>query len=124
MKPQINQQELQRYEQRLRESLNSLGDDAENVQEGSLRASGETHAERQDEAAEEAALKSDLAVLAAVDEQRLATADALRRIQDGTFGVCTSCNAPIERARLDVVPYASECAKCATARDRSASADA
>ncbi|TVQ56136.1 MAG: TraR/DksA family transcriptional regulator [Rhodobacteraceae bacterium] len=38
---------------------------------------------------------------------------ALRRIDEGEFGYCVACGKPIAIARLDLVPHAARCAKCA-----------
>lgn len=38
--------------------------------------------------------------------------DALKRIDDGTFGVCQGCQSPIAKNRLKAVPYARLCVKC------------
>ena len=35
--------------------------------------------------------------------------DALRRIEQGTFGKCAACGRPIEPARLEAIPWASYC---------------
>ncbi len=35
--------------------------------------------------------------------------DALWRIEDGTYGTCAVCGAPIPEERLDAVPYATLC---------------
>jgi RNA polymerase-binding protein DksA len=43
--------------------------------------------------------------------------DALHRIDEGTFGRCEECNRPISRERLEAIPYARYCLKCAQARD-------
>jgi len=40
-------------------------------------------------------------------------ADALRRIDDGTFGLCRHCQHPIPRARLEALPYTRYCVACA-----------
>lgn len=42
-----------------------------------------------------------------------AIADAWRRLDEGTFGVCDNCGEPIPKARLEAVPYATTCVKCA-----------
>lgn len=34
---------------------------------------------------------------------------ALQRIEAGTYGVCVDCGRPIERARLDAVPWTPYC---------------
>lgn len=38
---------------------------------------------------------------------------ALARIEDGSYGVCANCGDEISAERLDVVPYAALCRKCA-----------
>jgi RNA polymerase-binding transcription factor DksA len=38
--------------------------------------------------------------------------DALKRIADGTYGICVSCGGPVPKARLEVVPHARLCMKC------------
>lgn len=38
--------------------------------------------------------------------------DALRRIDDGTYGVCETCNKLIPQKRLAAVPHAKLCIKC------------
>ncbi|MCA1726598.1 MAG: TraR/DksA family transcriptional regulator [Actinobacteria bacterium] len=43
---------------------------------------------------------------------------ALARLDEGTFGFCTHCGKPIEKARLKALPYASLCIKDQTAEER------
>jgi DnaK suppressor protein len=38
---------------------------------------------------------------------------ALSRVADKTYGICESCGNPIPVARLEVLPYATECVSCA-----------
>jgi len=38
--------------------------------------------------------------------------DALRRIEQGTYGVCSECEEPISVKRLDAVPWARFCVAC------------
>jgi DnaK suppressor protein len=43
-------------------------------------------------------------------EHVLAEIDAaLKRIEDGTFGICRTCGKPIEPERLELLPYATQC---------------
>lgn len=35
--------------------------------------------------------------------------DALKRMDDGTYGLCERCGKPIERERLQALPYATLC---------------
>lgn len=38
--------------------------------------------------------------------------DALRRVEQGTYGVCHECEEPISAKRLDAVPWAKYCVTC------------
>jgi len=38
--------------------------------------------------------------------------DALRKIQDGTYGICAGCNKRIPAARLQIKPEATRCVAC------------
>ena len=42
---------------------------------------------------------------------------ALRKLEDGTYGLCTDCELEIPTDRLLAVPYALRCADCAAARE-------
>jgi RNA polymerase-binding protein DksA len=43
---------------------------------------------------------------------------ALARMVDGTYGICSRCGKPIEKARLNALPYADLCIKDAQAQSR------
>ena len=51
-------------------------------------------------------------LLAEIDE-------ALRQIDEGTYGTCLACGGPIGEARLQAVPYATLCIADKRARERS-----
>jgi|SRR5208282_4186630 len=38
--------------------------------------------------------------------------NALQRIHDGTYGICSHCEQPISRQRLRAVPWAKYCIQC------------
>jgi RNA polymerase-binding protein DksA len=50
-------------------------------------------------------------VLTAIDE-------ALEKIEDGTFGLCTRCGDPIAEERLEAMPYATKCIDCKRLEER------
>ena len=50
--------------------------------------------------------------LAARQEVALLSA-ALKRIEDGTYGICQNCESEISNERLKAVPYAPLCQTCA-----------
>ena len=44
--------------------------------------------------------------------------DALRRIQEGSYGTCVECDSAISPKRLAAVPWAACCIKCQDAAER------
>ena len=44
--------------------------------------------------------------------------DALKRMDEGAYGVCQQCNKSITMSRLKAVPYASLCIKCQRDKER------
>ena len=42
--------------------------------------------------------------------------DALQRIEDGTYGVCSNCGKPIGEERLEALPWTNLCIDCAKLR--------
>lgn len=45
---------------------------------------------------------------------------AITRMERGEYGLCDSCEEPIDVARLEVLPTARQCTTCAEARERRA----
>jgi DnaK suppressor protein len=43
---------------------------------------------------------------------------ALRRIEEGTYGVCINCDEPINPRRLQAVPWAPYCIRCQELADQ------
>ena len=44
--------------------------------------------------------------------------DALKKIEDGTFGICEDCKTAISKTRLRAVPYARLCVKCQEKKEK------
>jgi RNA polymerase-binding transcription factor DksA len=67
---------------------------------------------------EQAIEAEDDEVLEGLENQALAEVDqiqsALSRIEQGVYGNCASCEEPIDEKRLDALPYATQCIKCAS----------
>jgi RNA polymerase-binding transcription factor DksA len=43
---------------------------------------------------------------------------ALKRLNAGHYGICVSCNKPIDTTRLELLPYATRCLNCERAVDQ------
>jgi len=57
--------------------------------------------------------------LASNDRQSLYELDdALKKIEEGTFGICEDCKVLISRTRLKVIPYARLCLKCQEKKEK------
>jgi RNA polymerase-binding protein DksA len=53
------------------------------------------------------------------EERLIAEIDAaLQRIEDGTFGLCSTCGNPIGEERLEAVPYTTQCIDCKRKEER------
>jgi RNA polymerase-binding protein DksA len=54
------------------------------------------------------------------NEERVLTAidAALKRIDDGTFGICRTCGRPIDHERLEALPYTTQCIECKRKEER------
>ena len=44
--------------------------------------------------------------------------EALRRVEDGTFGICSYCEEDIHPKRLAAIPWASSCITCQESAER------
>lgn len=62
--------------------------------------------------------------LTQTQENILSQADAaLRRIEEGQFGVCEECEREINRERLDFMPFTPYCVECAAQHERDGAED-
>jgi DnaK suppressor protein len=48
----------------------------------------------------------------------MAINDALKRIEDGTYGICANCGKPIGEERLAAIPWATHCIDCKRLEER------
>lgn len=66
-----------------------------------------------DSHAEEVEQEIDLAIMANEQASVQEIEDAMRRLNEGLFGVCTVCQQPIAMARLRAIPATRYCITCA-----------
>jgi DnaK suppressor protein len=53
-------------------------------------------------------------------DKMLAIDDALARVDDGTYGVCESCEGEIAPGRLEALPFTRLCVSCQAEREKEA----
>lgn len=85
-----------------REPLRADGEVLDQKDEASLRERGEVGA---------AEVERDLAELREVET-------ALRRLEEGRYGLCADCDEPIAPKRLEAEPFAVRCAACQTRNEQ------
>jgi DnaK suppressor protein len=42
---------------------------------------------------------------------------AIERIENGSYGDCETCGAKIPKSRLEAIPYAAQCVRCASQQE-------
>jgi RNA polymerase-binding protein DksA len=54
------------------------------------------------------------------NEERLLEAidSSLTRIDDGTYGICSTCGQPIRQERLEALPWTTQCIDCKRKEER------
>ena len=80
---------------------------------GDYNTQWEDYGDDEDENAAEVAAYTDSLGLEQTFEAELAEIiSALKRIEDGAYGICASCGNPIEEKRLSVQPQSMLCMAC------------
>ena len=79
---------------------------------GSTRIAGNSQCVAADFADETYQAEMNRALEANLREQLRDTEEALRRFEEGTYGVCTNCGREIPLERLEAMPHASRCLDC------------
>ncbi|MFQ5450978.1 MAG: TraR/DksA family transcriptional regulator [Nitrospinaceae bacterium] len=108
----MDPKKLPRYQTKLQEiRTNLVGDVAKNLK-STQQDSPEPIADITDEAAK-AYSRQLMLDLGEQDWQKLKQVEeALEKINQGDYGVCSICEEPIPEARLEVVPFAQHCVEC------------
>ncbi|NCB20977.1 MAG: hypothetical protein EOM88_03610 [Clostridia bacterium] len=102
---------------RKQQILDSLVDIStpDNHEADRLGAKFPEYGDKADENAQEISDYSTSSATERVLEKTLADIDgALKRIEDGTYGICKYCHQPISPKRLQARPVASSCISCKT----------
>jgi len=83
-----------------------------NVRPAEVRREGSPFGKREEEATESFELEKRLALEKQVRNHLAEVGHALRKFEEGTYGLCDSCGQPIARDRLEALPQASLCVNC------------
>lgn len=115
----MTQFELHKYGRRLRAMAARLNGEVAELRNEALQPTGSETGGANDTQADpgaQAAGEGVAVALLGAEGQTLAEVNAaLDRIAHATYGRCERCRRPITRARLDILPFARRCVRCASA---------
>ena len=100
---------LQNEQKRLVEELEQL---EASTRPAEVRREGSPFGKREEEASESFELEKRLALEKQMKEHLSEVGQALRKFEEGTYGLCDNCHQPIDPARLEALPQASLCLDC------------
>lgn len=122
----IDKEELEKYEKMLLKKKEEMLKEIRGVQKDSLNtsqrdASGDLSAytfHMADVATDSFDREFSLGIAMNVQQKILyAIEEALKRIEDKTFGICLGCEKPIAKQRLMAMPWAGLCVECQSKED-------
>ncbi len=77
-----------------------------------VRREGSPFGKREEEATESFELEKRLALERQIKDQLAEVEHALRKFEEGTYGLCDNCSQPIDPDRLEALPHANLCENC------------
>lgn len=108
----MTQETLGRFQQTLQERLSVLQNHIETANNSLLEINHQTHGDQADMISANTQGMLDSSLLHQYQIEVQAIQDALRKIQDGVFGICEMCGDDIDEKRLDIKPHAQYCIIC------------
>ena len=121
MSGKLTKKELERFRRALLGILDRIRVTTERIEAEALVAGEGAPGMQGDEGADQEFEEIDLDALDIEDATAQAVRDALERIEDGSYGRCTECDAWIAHARLEVLPYTPHCIACQEAEEAESS---
>jgi DnaK suppressor protein len=115
--------ETKRYLEKLVALRESLAHDIHRMEDNSLRDHAKTLSiptDNEELGSDNADQDLTLTLLESGEEVLDQVEEAIERIEDESFGECTECGKPISSERLDAIPYAAMCVRCASQEESSA----
>ena len=111
---------IQRFKQRLQDKERELLSDIARLEE-EARGSGEAEVRDPiDDATSSQGTSEALQEETLASQTLIQVQDALKRIEDGTYGKCIACGRQIEAARLEAIPWAAYCLEDQEKQDQAA----
>ena len=99
----------ERYKQRLLDKEREIVEEMARLEDEARDSGGAEVRDSIDDATSSQGTSEALEEDALVSQTLIQVRDALKRIEDGTYGKCNACGRQIEAARLEAVPWAAYC---------------
>ena len=113
MPPTLNQQTIKQTLEEQRANLSAFAE----KKQTSINAKSLSNPDKTDHAITSQNRNRETLLLEHVEEQLSDIDQALRRLEKGTYGICTDCGENIQLARLDIMPTAALCIECQRIQD-------
>ena len=126
MKSKLNKKELLEYQKLITKRKSEIQDALEHISEETLKKSQKDAAgdisgytfHMADVATDTYDREFSLGIASNERQMLYELDDALKRIDDGTFGFCEDCKNAIAKSRLKAVPHARLCLACQEKREK------
>jgi RNA polymerase-binding protein DksA len=100
---------LESEQKRLNGELEQLQSTVTGLEE---RREGSPFGKREEEATETLELEKRLALENRIRQELAGVEHALKKFEEGTYGLCDDCGQPIDPERLEALPQATLCVNC------------
>lgn len=100
---------LEKEKEQLTRELEQLQNELRSSEE---RREGSPFGKREEDATEVFELEKRLAMERQITGMLSSINHAIKKYEAGTYGTCDNCYQPIERGRLEALPYANLCLAC------------
>ncbi len=111
----MNETDRMRFQKRLLEFRDRLAGELRRMSE-TVRSDAQPPGEHDHGVSE--SIEKEILLESAEDALQRQVCDALRRIEEGTYGQCQACGGRITKERLNAVPYTAYCIACERDHER------
>ena len=108
----LTAQELQQFEDALRQMLGVLTGDIRRLEDETIGNPTPSAESAEDTGAAVHSMEISLELLEHDEDSVNEIMAALARLEQGVFGLCTLCRKPVPRTRLQAMPHAKNCIDC------------
>ncbi len=115
--PTLRGEKKKQYEM-LVELRDQLVDQIRTISSHSLSSSKQAGEELADIGSDNFNREMELGLMTEETQRIKAIEDAIKRLHDGSYGICEDCDNKINPARLEALPYAKLCINCKSLREK------